>query len=176
MLIRFIQRNQGHRDSASELEKLQVNPSPQMSEYLRVTVYPQYYSFYTLQNPWNMSQPSKIIATTNLDILSSQKQKHYLTIPTVLSKKQIYEIQKQSLIIPLQYADDIGYVFISKDNTAMQYQQSMLQQLLMKRNLTCNESKTEHTVLREMVTTHIKTVVTSAHSSIQQKVSNGEKY
>ena len=90
-----------------------------------------------------MSQPSKIIATTNVDISQSQNQKHYLTIPTVLSKKQIYEIQKQSLIIPLQYADDIGYVFISKDNTAMQYQQSMLPQLLMKRNLTCNESKTE---------------------------------
>ena len=93
-----------------------------------------------------------------------------------LSKKQIYEIQKQSLIIPLQHTDDIGYVFISKDNRAMQYQQSMLPQLLMKRNLTCNESKTEHTVLREMVTTHIKTVITSAHSSIQQKILNGGKY
>ena len=42
-----------------------------------------------------------------------------------MSKKQNYKIQKQSLIIPLQYADDIGYVFISKDNRVMQYQQYM---------------------------------------------------
>ena len=109
-----------------------MNPSPPMSEYLRVTVYPQYYSSYTLQKPWN--EPGH---------LAEPEPEALLDHTYCLSKKQIYEIQKQSLIIPLQYADDIGYVFISKDNRAMQYQQSMLPQLLMKRNLTCNESKTE---------------------------------
>ena len=40
----------------------------------KVTVYPQNYSSFTLQKPWNMSQPSKIIATMNLDISQSQNQ------------------------------------------------------------------------------------------------------
>ena len=60
-----------------------------------------------------------------------------------ISKEEIYRRQKESLTIPAQYADDCGSITISKYPEVMEYQKQMMPGMLAKRNLSCNETKTE---------------------------------
>ena len=60
-----------------------------------------------------------------------------------INEEQIYNMQQESLIIPAQYADDCGYAIVSKSEHIMKYQATVLPEILKKRNLSCNKSKTE---------------------------------
>lgn len=60
-----------------------------------------------------------------------------------ISEEQIFKLQQESLIIPAQYADDCGYAIVSKNKHVMRYQATALPELLEKRNLSCNQDKTE---------------------------------
>ncbi len=59
----------------------------------------------------------------------------------------MYEKFKESLLIPLQYADDCGYAIVSKDTHIMKYTAATIPSKLKTRNLICNESINEYYIV-----------------------------
>ena len=57
--------------------------------------------------------------------------------------EELQQLHQQSLTIPLQYADDCGFIFVSEDQRLMDHQMESTPILLERRNLRCNQTKTE---------------------------------
>ena len=81
------------------------------------------------------------------ETLGEETPKHLNEHNYTIGETQIHEKYQESLMIPLQYADDCGYAIVSKDSHLMKYTATTIPSKLKKRNLICNESKNEDYVV-----------------------------
>ena len=75
--------------------------------------------------------------------LGEEKPKHLQEHNYTITEEEMHEKYKTSITIPMQYADDCGYLIISEDSHLMKYTAAMIPPKLKRRNLICNESKNE---------------------------------
>ena len=65
-----------------------------------------------------------------------------------ITTEKMHEIYKSSLTIDTQYADDTSWNVISNSEHLINYQKTIIPPLLKRRNLGCNEEKTEQHIIK----------------------------
>ena len=77
------------------------------------------------------------------EYLRDKEAQHQLEHNYCITKEVIQKVRKESLEIPLQYADDFGYAIVSENQHLMKYNAITITSQLKERNLSCNEEKNE---------------------------------